>query len=122
MAMNKAEKAALEAAQREARLRELIVLKPPILPDIPAPVSGGKAIRGYAFNVYSSHLNVGYYESTITGHYSLNEAGKRIGSGSQQVIALYSTRELAYEAAKIAAVWVAAQALLTKVEQYERNN
>lgn len=121
MAMNKKEQAELAAAKREARLRELIVLQPRIPPDIPAPVSEGET-RGFDFNAYGSFLTVTKYESTVSAHYALDAKGRRIGCGRQRSVELYSSRELALEAAKRELVWIAAEAIIEKVEQYERNH
>lgn len=122
MAMNKREQAELADAKREARLRELIVLQPRIPPDIPAPRQGENPTCGWKFNPYSNFITVVQCMSTSVMHCQLDSKGRHIGSGSQRSVALYSTRELALEAAKRELVWMAAEDITNKVEQYERNH
>ena len=121
MAMNKKEQAELAAAKREARLRELIVLQPRIPPDIPAPVEG-KQTCGWKFNPYGNTLNVVRCLSTSAMHCQLDNKGRRVGSERRISAALYSTRELAFEAVKREIVWLAAEEIINKVEQYEQTH
>jgi hypothetical protein len=125
MAMNKAEKAALEAAQDEARLRELFVLLPLIPPDIPAPgrANGHASAEGWLASCHRSYsITVGKVRSTVSCHDNLTADGRKMGSGRQGAVALYSTKELAVEAAKRAHLWDFATGFLAKVKSYERNN
>lgn len=125
MAMNKAEKAALEAAQDEARVRELFVLLPLIPPDIPAPSSANdhKETKGWLAGFNGNYsISVSRIRSTVASHDNITADGKNIGSGTQGARALYSTKELAVEAAKRAYLWRIAKELLEKVKHYERNN
>lgn len=118
MAMNKREREELEKAKREVRLREMLTLLPLIPPDVPAPNDGETV--GWLCGFYSHRISVARVKSTVSSHYTLDSMGRYIGSGSQGSRALYSTRALAYEAAKRKAVWDMAEELLTKVEQHER--
>lgn len=125
MAMNKAEKAALEAAQDEARLRALFVLLPLIPPDIPAPshANGYEETVGYLGNCNGSYsISVSKIRSTVANHDNITEDGRKIGSGTQGARALYSTKALAVEAAKRQYLWRFARDFLDKVKCYERNN
>lgn len=125
MAMNKAEKAALEAAQDEARARALFVLLPLIPPDIPAPSSESnyEETVGYLASCNGNYsISVSRIRSTVASHDNITADGKKIGSGTQGARALYSTKELAVEAAKRAYLWRIAKEFLEKVKNYERNN
>jgi len=122
MAMNKAEKALLQAAQDELRMRELFALLPRIPPDIPAPTGSCQAIEGWSFNSHRNYMSVSRKYSTCSSHYTVDENGAKVGPGTQGSRALYSTKELAFEAMKRDYAWNAALKLLETVKLYERDN
>lgn len=110
MALTKADKAQIEAAQIEVKeLRKLLKMQrasqmlPLIEPDVPIPPAGsGDVTEGWAFNVHS--CVVYRLRSSSVTHWSLREDGEPSGCGSQRGRALYSTFALALEAMRRQAV------------------
>lgn len=104
MALTKADKAQIEAAQVEVKeLRKLLKMQrasqmlPLIEPDVPVPMSGsGDVTEGWLFNSHS--CTVYRVRSSCVTHWNLREDGKPSGCGSQRGRSLYSTFALALEA------------------------
>lgn len=112
MAMNKKERDALVAAQRDARLARALTWATQHLgdlePDIPVPVAGaGKKTFGWVVRGHGIESRVYFAASSSIAHYVGNEGevrrwagGSRDYSGSQGGIVLHSTRLRALLAAR----------------------
>lgn len=97
MAMNKAEKAELEEARRQAAFRRTMpvqrdVLPPPTTPDY---------AEGWDFNTHSKTVWLGW-TTCISHGTGPAPVGKRHYSGSQGARSMFSTKELALRALRYA--------------------
>ena len=119
MAMNKKEQAALAEAEREVKLHQLCVLLPPLEPDLPPPAydSGPSAVLGWHFNAHRNSQRVYPAMSGVVRHKLGNHDEHDSSCWRQGSIWLYSTKELAAEAMKRAAVRDAMSDLLNSLER-----
>lgn len=96
MAMNKKEKAAFEAAVRNAMKLGALRWTSPVTPDVPIPGGfGGEKVTGWSFNAHSQRVYPSY--STAVSH-GEGSGTDRHRVGTQGAIRQYSTRALALKA------------------------
>lgn len=98
MAMNKAERAHIEALEQSLREARALRWSEPVEPDLLA--GSGDEISGFYVNVHSKKVGVAWSTRTTHGHdYASSKEQKATGSSaSQRGIDLYSTKELALQA------------------------
>jgi hypothetical protein len=100
MRKSKATIAAEQAAEQDKRDREYVALRwtnsSDVLPDVLPPVGWNELTTGWVFNVYSRRIDVAC--SSIINH----AVGRTDKTTAQQPIRMYSTRERALRALRVA--------------------
>lgn len=102
MAMNKKETAALEAAEREARIARALRWSDAtdVPPDMPIPSGSVRFSTGWELNAHTSQVTRAWSEINLHGAGEY-ERPSRLRHASQEGILLYSTEERALRALRV---------------------